>query len=739
MSSKLFKAFLLTDEEHSDAFEHYANAFLVDDYPELQALGGKKDKGMDARIVQDKTGKTLLVLQSCVSPASRARAKILDTIKKLHGNMPEEFIYCTSAVIGTELDETKVELRRDHKVRLQVCDAAWFDQRHKMTHNRAAISDAYARSVLDEFIRDLTPDRLYSPMLNENEERVAVQYLEAVSLDRSKDSDLTKGIFDALIASVTRDSSAHPPIKVYTENEIIASIAAMFPQGHAARTKELVPERLAFLVKKKALHINKPAGGYVLSFEFRAKVNGNIARAQERELAFLAALAAAVAITAEDREIDYDFPADKLVEIGHRCVLWYLREQGKYLADPSVSVLNILNAEKLVEAYLAANPLPKGDKTVTQDSVLDILPHALFITFNSKDEEIKTYLRAKADLFIIHAFLQVTADVQQACRKLLAGDILYLDTSILVRCIAEYFSPPERRPVLNSLEGARRLGCQLRTWRPYINELVSHLKGPVLQEWQNHFRGLPRERIETALRTAPPLIGVFHRWIEEEGGSIESIVEEVIGKTNEVQNVSEFLSEEFGIATYELPPQDGNEQEEWQKAFGLWLDGKLHHKNMSADRFELLVRNDVNAYTALVRLRRENEPDGPNYGYKIWYLTLDRMPWRIARAMSPDHEAVYEVAMSLSYLMNCVATLANAGVAKIPENLIPATTILDETEMVPSELRTIYQSEWKPWDKKYKRERRIRELNHKLKASMPLGSELAAAEGKIAMLPDEDI
>jgi hypothetical protein len=57
MSNKLDKAFRLTDEEHSQAFERFANAFLVDDYPELEALGGKKDQGMDARIYAE-DGKT---------------------------------------------------------------------------------------------------------------------------------------------------------------------------------------------------------------------------------------------------------------------------------------------------------------------------------------------------------------------------------------------------------------------------------------------------------------------------------------------------------------------------------------------------------------------------------------------------------------------------------------------------------------------------------------------------------
>ena len=45
MSDKLLTASRLTDEERAMAFERYANAFLVDDYPEVEPPGGKKYRG----------------------------------------------------------------------------------------------------------------------------------------------------------------------------------------------------------------------------------------------------------------------------------------------------------------------------------------------------------------------------------------------------------------------------------------------------------------------------------------------------------------------------------------------------------------------------------------------------------------------------------------------------------------------------------------------------------------------
>src|SRR5262249_41305498 len=141
----------------------------------------------------------------------------------------------------------------------------------------------------------------------------------------------------------------------------------------------------------------------------------------------------------------------------------------------------------------------------------------------------------------------------------------------------------------------------------------------------------------------------------------------------------EFLHEELGVTTENLPGVDtGLEQDFWQKTCGLWLSGKSRHKNMTESRFELLVKNDVNAYVALVKLRNTLKPEGKNYGYKFWMLTLDRMPWRMPRLLGEVRNSVYHVAMSLDYLLNYVATLANASAVPLPEELLPATAILDE-------------------------------------------------------------
>jgi hypothetical protein len=58
---------------------------------------------------------------------------------------------------------------------------------------------------------------------------------------------------------------------------------------------------------------------------------------------------------------------------------------------------------------------------------------------------------------------------------------------------------------------------------------------------------------------------------------------------------------------------------------------------------------------------------------------------------------------------------------------------------VPSELRAAYQTVYDPNEKPFMRERKLRDLAHQLKSSVPLTDEPTGAEVKIEVLPDEDI
>jgi hypothetical protein len=110
------------------------------------------------------------------------------------------------------------------------------------------------------------------------------------------------------------------------------------------------------------------------------------------------------------------------------------------------------------------------------------------------------------------------------------------------------------------------------------------------------------------------------------------IVDEILGATNEQENAVEFLHDVFGITTDELTGMDCADEDMRSRAHEAWSREKRRPENISEDCFRILVENDVNSYLSILRLRREQRPQGPNYGYKIWYLSRmarpdDLTPW----------------------------------------------------------------------------------------------------------------
>jgi hypothetical protein len=129
------------------------------------------------------------------------------------------------------------------------------------------------------------------------------------------------------------------------------------------------------------------------------------------------------------------------------------------------------------------------------------------------------------------------------------------------------------------------------------------------------------------------------------------------------------------------------------------------------------VQNDVNAYCAVVQERREVPGDGRRYGQRVWLATFDSMTWKMPRLLGKAGDHLYQVAMSIDYILNYVATATQAGLLELPEDVLPATAMLSETEPVVAELRNVVVERWDvPGEKKYMRHRRLRELVHGLKA-----------------------
>ena len=716
MATRFESALAFTREEHNQAFERFANAFLVGDYPELRAVGAKHDGAIDARVVVDGYGKPTLVVQSCLSPKGRAKSKILNTVKTLESraSLPPVLVYCTSALIGDALDDLVRDLRVGKNLVLEIRDAAWLSQR-ELTKGRGELCARYASEVLAPLSQASDPNVLYAGILTEDQQRLVFQYLDAQRLDFASGGNITKQTFSALVLCVLDEQSATK--RGLKKDEIVASICDAFPISDQQRIREIVLGRVDHLDNRKVIHFDVSLGGYVISAAQAEKLSANLRKAKEIDEEFRVSILRQIDSTCIEREIDYEFDRIALSEIGHLCILWHMKGQADRFVDPFAAVSDAMFADRLVRQYVEKNRLKIGAKSL-EDALQDVLPHSLYALTNSKDESVQEYLRAKADLLIRQSMLQVTPDLYEACRNVLGNDIIYLDTSALIRCVAEYFSPDGQRPLTVALKNAQSANTRCRVLRTHIDELIAHIRGPVLLEWENHIASLESAALDAALWTAPTLIKVIYAESLRRGRAFRALVEEVIGSSNEWENAKEFLYEELGVEVEEAEQPEDNAW--WQRVFGLWLANKRRSPKLSNDRFELLVRNDVNAFTTVVQLRKRLKNSGDNYGQKVWLLTFDTMYWRISGLMNEAGNHLLQVGMSMDYLINYVRTAAQAGMIDFPEGVLPAIVLLDEAEPTGTDCRDLVAERWlQPGERRYMRERRLRDLVHEIKAMKP--------------------
>ncbi|MCA8990751.1 MAG: hypothetical protein KDA88_02170 [Planctomycetaceae bacterium] len=712
MATKFETSLELTREEHSGAFERFANAFLVDDYPELEAIGGKHDGAMDARIIEE-NGNVVLVVQTCVSPKETARTKILHTVAILKENetLPSTLVYCTPAKIGNALDSLKRELRSSERLSLEIHDFAWLSQREMSTQHRARRCERYAGEILAPLLRELDPNTLYLGVLSDEQQRLAFQYLEAHNLDRRRGGNITKHVFTSLVLYATRDSN--PPASALSEEQIVSSITGLFPEQHRDRVTQIVRGRIEHLVNKKVLHFNKQADGFVLAAEHRKAFANDLQRIRERDAHCRANLLELVHETISEREIDYAFDRNETARAAHSCVLWFMKVQADRFVDPFGAISGLIYADAVVADFWRLHAQQFASRKIGE-AIDDVLPHVVYKAVNSADKTMQLYLREKADHFITQSFLQTTPDVHEACKSLIGQDIIFLDTSALIRCVAELYSETGKGPLTTAIRSARHLAIQFRVWMQHIDELVAHLRGPILLEWENHFKELPEEERDPFLWSAPTLLGVFHEASVLRNRTFPSLVEEILGRGNEWENTVEFLQEELGVRVEECPKLEDNE--EWKDIFGEWLGNKRRSKTISDDRFELLVRNDVNAYLGVVQARRGLKAQGKKVGQKVWMLTFDGMVWKIPKLIGHRGDQLFEVGMTMDYVINYVATAVSTGMLNIPEEALSATALIGETEGGISELREVVTEKWlQPGEKKYMQQRRLRDLVHQVK------------------------
>ncbi len=261
-----------------DAFQDFASAFLLSDFPALRPIGGTNDKGRDAVLFEpDPQQQAEAVLQ--YSLVEDWKGKINKTVARLDEKdiRCSVLIYATSRDIGSSSDELERELR-DKGIALSLRDREWWVVRAGRDQGTRHACDQLKTRVLGRMLQ--APERSQGGDLSREEVETGLFYLELHVRDADGDRSLTRVSFESLVLSALAGTDAEHR---KSGSEVSAEIVAKFPSHEKSRVEGLVTAALKRLKAAQRITISSSDDSYALHYAERQRL-AELATRRELEM-----------------------------------------------------------------------------------------------------------------------------------------------------------------------------------------------------------------------------------------------------------------------------------------------------------------------------------------------------------------------------------------------------------------------------------------------------------------------
>ena len=277
------------------------------------------------------------------------------------------------------------------------------------------------------------------------------------------------------------------------------------------------------------------------------------------------------------------------------------------------------------------------------------------------------------------SFLSATPDVQAATRKLFNRGRVWVDTGLILPLIAETMAVQEEQPFTSMFRQARLSGTTLNVTWGVMEEVERHL---------NRCRAYQRSR--DWIGDVPY---VYARYVFAGGnaGAFGSWLEKFMGHANPIQDLADYVVEEFGFTVGEkidvtnVPASLANSLAEY------WREVHERRRNVEGEAYNLnidkLVRHDVEN-CCIVVAERLRDNIGSRTGQQSWWLTLDKaaanMPGLADAALRPIAGA--SLILSLDFLMRYISFGPNREKGLHEDRSSARVFAANLMEVIPQEL-----------------------------------------------------
>jgi hypothetical protein len=261
----------------------------------------------------------------------------------------------------------------------------------------------------------------------------------------------------------------------------------------------------------------------------------------------------------------------------------------------------------------------------------------------------------------------------------------WLDTNIILPLLAETLCPGESRRYTRLLAAALESGCSLQVTDGVIEEVERHMnRAKVYSEHKGTWTG-----------GVPFLYSTF-LW-SDRGGSFNSWIDTFMGPSRPLDDVADYLRDNFGIRVVSLSDTVAQATLELRGAVTEYWQGIHGQRREDSDLDQMtidrLIQHDVENCLGVAIARGDERKSA--LGYRSWWLTLDRGAYR---ALSVAYQRLgwprtpVEVALSPDFLSTYLTVgPARSSLSRMTEHALPLMLDMSVTQVVPQEFISVVE------------------------------------------------
>jgi len=669
--------FALSRIEDGFVFENFANTFLaaILGYNFIP-VGGLKDRGIDGlEHIYHREGYERNIYQ--ISIEKHCEGKLETTISKLKKNKAifDQLYFVTNQNFPNK-DKFIDEMYDRYRKNVHIYDLTWLSSRVNSSPATVNIYQTFIQSYLHEFNK---PGRSYVVSNLVDDPRLFV-FLRQQWEGNKRDHGLDEILADTLI--IYSLEGTNPELGIFKNTAQIKKDIATHIKFDPKLLSQVIDRRLDLLSKKpRRINYHVKEAAYCLPYETRLEI-------QNRNL------------------VDADLH-DKFTKGVEARLESFLKNANLRVRDCSALIEVVINKLFYAQGLEFSDFILHGENqeafekdlpgiissAVDRSSVVDknkeevktaLLTAIRDLIYNGSTEE-QEFLRRLSNTYMMMFLIQCDPKLATYFNDMAAKLSVYVDTSVLIPALSEYYLEPINRRHWNLLTGARAVGVTLIVNDTIIDELSAHFR-MVIKQYDNLYKSNEAfyvdDEIQTLYIEQIMIRAYFYSKSKGKVADFSTFLDSFIGADSSSYSADllTFLKDMFGI----VYRADKSLSVTIDKGEESMLSTKLEEQKKNKWK----ANNDAKLILTIYAIReKNNEMDGASIsGYRTWWLSTDKAT---QRSVNDIFKSKYKVSCYIrpDFLYNYISLAPSMSeVDAVYQGLFPSLVGVNISFHLPKEV-----------------------------------------------------